>query len=200
MHSATNPPDLTNRAVEEKIWKLLGDNKSVYVTLPEPDFRSLGEGFDLPDGGKTVTDLALAAAGGAFDPRDVAKIPAEKLGYKAEWVVERYKRYNMDWDITGLKLTSLNPDAKKYPWFIIMNGGAANFYEFFVDLKNRPGWAQYLAQKMNVMIVTIPGNFKYGGWEEPVQSLKRQPQYVLSIMTSRWKRRKFATACSTIRS
>ncbi|PYR88499.1 MAG: hypothetical protein DMG19_08650 [Acidobacteria bacterium] len=177
--SAAHPPDWTNKVIEEKIWKLLEDHKSVFVTLPEADFRALGEGFDLPDGGKTVTDLATAAPGGAFDPRDLAKIPAEKLGYKAEWVVERYKRYNMDWDITGLKLTSLNPDANKYPWFIIMNGGAANFYEFFVDLKNRPGWGQFLAQKMNVMIVTIPGNFKYGGWEEPIQSPKRQPQYLL---------------------
>src|SRR5437899_12555943 len=177
--SAANEADLTNRDVERKIWKLLDDDKAVFVLLSEPDFRALGEGFDLPDGGKTVTDLAKAAPGGAFDPRDLAKIPAEKLGYKAEWVVERYKRYNMDWDITGLKLTSLNPDANKYPWFIIMNGGAANFYEFFVDLKNRPGWGQFLAQKMNVMIVTIPGNFKYGGWEEPIQSLKRQPQYLL---------------------
>src|SRR5881396_251351 len=146
--SAAHPPDWTNKVIEEKIWKLLEDHKSVFVTLPEADFRALGEGFDLPDGGKTVTDLATAAPGGAFDPRDLAKIPAEKLGYKAEWVVERYKRYNMDWDITGLKLTSLNPDANKYPWF-------------------------------NVMIVTIPGNFKYGGWEEPIQSLKRQPQYLL---------------------
>jgi len=177
--SAAHPPDWTNKVIEEKIWKLLEDHKSVFVTLPEADFRALGEGFDLPDGGKTVTDLATAAPGGAFDPRDLAKIPAEKLGYKGEWVVERYKRYNMDWDITGLKLTSLNPDANKYPWFIIMNGGAANFYEFFVDLKNRPGWGQFLAQKMNVMIVTIPGNFKYGGWEEPIQSPKRQPQYLL---------------------
>ena len=177
--SAAHSPDWTNKVIEEKIWKLLEDNKSVFVTLPEPDFRALGEGFDLPDGGKTVTDLAMSAPGGAFDPRNLSKIPAEKLGYKAEWVVERYKRYNLDWDITGLKLTSLNPDANKYPWFIIMNGGAANFYEFFVDLKNRPGWGQFLAQKMNVMIVTIPGNFKYGGWEEPIQSPKRQPQYLL---------------------
>src|SRR5258708_34114467 len=60
-----------------------------------------------------------------------------------------------------------------------MNGGAANFYEFFVDLKNRPGWTQYLAQKLNVMIVTIPGNFKYGGWEQPVADGKRQPAYLL---------------------
>jgi hypothetical protein len=60
-----------------------------------------------------------------------------------------------------------------------MNGGAANFYEFFVDLKNRPGWTQYLAQKLNVMIVTIPGNFKYGGWEQPVADAKRQPAYLI---------------------
>ena len=125
---------------------------------------ALGEDLVLPDGGKTVTDLALKATGGAFDPRDVERIPAEKLGYKADWIVERYKRYNLEWDITGLRLTSLNTDAKKYPWVIIMNGGAANlYYEFYVDLKNRPGWAQFWTQKLNVMIVTIPGNFKYGG-------------------------------------
>ncbi len=167
------------QSVEQKIWKLLDDDKAVYVTLPEADFRALGDGFDLPDEGKTVTGLALNAPGGAFDPREAAKIPAQKIGYKADWIVERYKRYNLDWDITGLRLTSLHPDAKKYPWLIIMNGGAANFYEFFVDLKNRPGWGQYLAQKLNVMIITIPGNFKYGGWDEPIQSIKRQPAYLL---------------------
>src|SRR5579864_6393820 len=90
----------TYKVLEEKIWKLLGDAKSVFVTLPEADFRALGEGFDLPDGGKAVTDLALAAPGGAFDPRDLSKIPAATLGYKADWIVERYKRYGMDWDIT----------------------------------------------------------------------------------------------------
>src|SRR2546427_10185698 len=177
--SAAHPPDWTNKVIEEKIWKLLEDHKSVFVTLPEADFRALGEGFDLPDGGKTVTDLATAAPGGAFDPRDLTKIPAEKLGYKAEWIVERYKRYNLDWDITGLKLTSLNPAAKNYPWFIIMNGGAANFYEFYVDLKNRPGWGQFLAQKLNVMIVTIPGHFKYGGCEGPHPNLQHPPQDLL---------------------
>jgi len=172
-------PEFTNTAVEHKIWSLLDDSKATFVSLDIPDFMSLGEGFDIPDGGKSITDLANAAPGGAFDPRDLEKIPAEKMGFKATWVVERYKHYNMDWDITGLKLTSLNPAAKKYPWFIIINGGAANWYEFFVDLKNRPGWAPYLAQKINVMIVTIPGNFKYGGWEEPIESIKRQPQYLL---------------------
>jgi hypothetical protein len=168
-----------NAGLEQKIWSLLDDTKSVYVTLPEMDFRSLGDGFVLPDGGQAVTALALQAPGGAFDPREVAKIPAKTLGYKADWIVERYNRYNLDWDITGLRLTSLDPDASKYPWLVIMNGGAANFYEFFVDLKNRPGWGQYLAQKLNVMIVSIPGNFKYGGWTEPISSLKRQPAYLL---------------------
>jgi hypothetical protein len=178
-NAQSKDPELTNPVVEKEIWTLLDDKKATYVTVPEADFRALGVGFDLPDGGKTVTDLAKAAPGGAFDPRDLEKIPAKTLGYKADWVVERYKHYNMDWDITGLKLTSLNADAKKYPWFIIMNGGAANWYEFYVDLKNNPGWAQYLAQKINVMIVTIPGNFKYGGWDEPIMSIKRQPQYLL---------------------
>ncbi len=168
-----------SNAIEQKIWSLLDDDKAVYVTLPEADFKGLGAGFDLPDGGKNVTSLAMSAPSGAFDPRDVAMIPASTLGYKADWIVERYKRYNMDWDITALRLTSNDPEAKKYPWFIVMNGGAANFYEFFIDLKNQPGWTQYLAQKINVMIVTIPGNFKYGGWEEPIQSLNRQPAYLL---------------------
>jgi hypothetical protein len=164
---------------ERKIWTLLDDPKAAYVSLGEAEFRSLGAGLELPDGGKSITRLAEQAPGGAFDPRDVAKIAPQQLGYKAEWVVERFRRYNLDWDITGLRLESLDPEAKNYPWFIVMNGGAANFYEFLVDLKNRPGWTQYLAQKLNVMIVTIPGNFKYGGWEAPIADLKRQPAYLL---------------------
>src|SRR5437764_1965918 len=167
------------QALEQKIWTLLDDSKAPYVSLAEADFRAGGAGFDLPDGGRSVTTLAEKAPGGAFDPRDVAKLPAQQLGYKADWVVERFRRYNLDWDITGLRLTSLNPEAKNHPWFIIINGGAANFYEFFVDLKNNPGWAQYLAQKLNVMIVTIPGNFKYGGWNLPNADRERQPAYVL---------------------
>ena len=46
--------------------------------------------------------------------------------------------------------------------------GGGKPLRILVDLKNRPGWAQYLAQKLNVMIVTIPGNFKYGGWQQPI--------------------------------
>ena len=168
-----------HREIEQKIWSLLDDSESVYVSLPDADFRALGEGFDLPGGAQAVTELALKAPGGAFDPRDVAAISPEQLGYKADWIVERYTRYNLEWDITGFRLTSVDPQAQNYPWLIIMNGGAANMYEFYVDLKNQPGWAQYLAQKMNVMIVTIPGNFKYGGWERPIEDIRRQPAYLL---------------------
>src|SRR5437016_14508411 len=168
-----------SQGLEQKIWTLLDDGKAAYVSLAESDLRALGASLDLPDGGRSITALAGKADGGAFDPRDLARLPAQQLGYKADWIVERYRRYNLDWDITALRLTSLNPEAKNYPWFIIINGGAANFYEFYVDLKNRPGWAQYLAQKLNVMIVTIPGNFKYGGWDEAVSDPKRQPAYLL---------------------
>lgn len=171
--------NLSHHQIEQNIWSLLDDPEAMYVSLPDADFRALGEGFDLPDGGQAVTELALSAPGGAFDPRDVAQIPPEQLGYKADWIVERYTRYNLEWDITGYRLTSLSPEAGDYPWLIIVNGGAANMYEFYVDLKNRPGWAQYLAQKLNVMIVTIPGNFKYEGWEEPIEDVRRQPAYVL---------------------
>src|ERR1700680_1921656 len=167
------------QTLEQKVWTLLDDPKAIYVSLGAADFRAGGAGFDLPDSGRTVVQLAQKAPGGAFDPRYLDKIPAQELGYKADWIVERFRRYNLDWDITGLRLASLNPEAKHYPWFIIINGGAANFYEFFVDLKNRAGWAQYLAQRLNVMIVTIPGNFKYGGWDQPIADSKRQPAYLL---------------------
>ena len=139
-------PMAQTQSADQKIWPLLDNAKAPYVSLAESEFRALGDGFDLPDGGRAVTALAEKAPGGAFDPRDVAKIPPQQLGYKADWVVERFRRYNLDWDIGALRLTSLNPEAKNYPWFIVMNGGAANLYEFFIDLKNRPGYAQYLAQ------------------------------------------------------
>jgi len=170
---AASPAEL-----EKKIHALLDQDK-IYASLPGDDFLALGEDFVLPDGGKTVTSLALAAPGGAFDPRDLEKIPAATLGYEAKWCVERFKYYNLDWDITGLRLTSLDPEAKKYPWLVIMNGGAANVYEFYVDLKSQPGWGQFLAQKLNVLIVSIPGNFKYGGWPMPIKDETRQPAYLL---------------------
>ena len=157
-----------------KIHALLDQDKP-FTMLSESDFRSLK--IALPDGGKQVSNLALAAPGGAFDPRDVAKLDPKSLGYKADWIVERFTRYNLPWDIGGLRLTSMDPNAKNYPWVVILNGGAANIYEFYIDLKNRPGWGQFLAQKLNVMIVSIPGNFKYGGWAKPIA--ERDPAFLL---------------------
>jgi hypothetical protein len=73
---------VVDKVADEKIWKLLDDEKAVYVSLPEADFRALGKGFDLPDGGKAVTDLAMKAPGGTFDPRDLEKFPQKPLATK----------------------------------------------------------------------------------------------------------------------
>ncbi|MBI4634119.1 MAG: hypothetical protein HY742_09550 [Deltaproteobacteria bacterium] len=153
-------------------------DKDIPYAMVSPDlFGKLGEDLKLPDGGKHIKELADKAPGGAFDPRDMEKIPSKALGYKAKWSVIRYTYYGLDWDITGLRLESLDSKAKKLPWLVIINGGSANFYEFFIDPFNRPGLGQYLAQKINVLLVTIPGNFKYGGWELPPS--QRAAQYLL---------------------
>src|SRR5258707_12029577 len=89
------------QTLEQKIWTLLDDSEAAYVSLGEAEFRALGAGFDLPDGGRSITRLAGQAPGGAFDPRDVAKLPPQPLGYKAASVVEHFRRYNLDWDITA---------------------------------------------------------------------------------------------------
>lgn len=163
-------------AADNSIIEML--DKNIPYTVVSPDlFGKLGEDLKLPDGGKHVKELADKAPGGAFDPRDLEKISSKALGYKAKWSVIRYKYYGLDWDITGLRLESLDPKAKKLPWLVIMNGGSANFYEFFLDPFNRTGLGQYLAQKINVLLVTIPGNFKYGGWELPPS--QRPAQYLL---------------------
>src|ERR1700682_972181 len=77
------------QTLEQKIWALLDDSEAAYVSLGEAEFRTLGAGFDLPDDGRLIARLAEQAPGGAFDPRDVAKLPPQRLGYKADWVVER---------------------------------------------------------------------------------------------------------------
>jgi pimeloyl-ACP methyl ester carboxylesterase len=59
----------------------------------------------------------------------------------------------------------------------LIHGGAANWYEFFLDPMNGPGLAQYLAQKTSVVLVTIPGNYRPGGWPEPI--VLRAPQFLL---------------------
>jgi len=148
-----------------------------YTVISEDLFLRLGDGIVLPDEGQSVKQLSENAAGGAFDPRDLEEISGEKLGYKATWVPLRYEYYGLPWDITGLKLESLHSKASDIPWVVVINGGSANLYEFFVTPVNQPGWGQYLAQCTNVMLCSIPGNFKYGGWAQPPS--ERLPQYVL---------------------
>lgn len=160
---------------EAEVVKMLAESKPYHAVSPE-QFNRLG--WDLPDGGATVKAVADAAPGGAFDPRKLEAIPASKLGYTAKWHVVRYKTYGLDWDIPGLLLTPAKPADPKLPTMVIINGGSSNVYEFFVDPLNRPGLGQYLGQRVQTLIVTIPGNFRYGGWSEPKHE-KRIPGYVL---------------------
>lgn len=146
-----------------------------YAALPAQTFDTLG--WDLPDAGRTVKAIADAAAGGAFDPRQLEKARPADLGYQARWHVLRYRYYGLDWDITGLQLTPTTREPG-LPTLAIVHGGSANWYEFFVDPLNRAGLAQYLAQRMPVVLITIPGNYAEGGWTEPDFD-ERIPGYVL---------------------
>ena len=159
---------------DQKIPELLSQD-GAYSVLPGEIFDTLG--WDLPDGGRTVKAIADAAPGGAFDPKRLEGARPADLGYQARWRVLRYKHYGLDWDITGLQLTPNKPEPG-LPTLAIIHGGSANWYEFFVDPLNRAGLAQYLAQRMPVMLITIPGNYTEGGWTEP-RFDERTPGYVL---------------------
>lgn len=161
-------------SAEDKVVALLADDAPYHAVSPEL-FAELG--WDLPDGGNSVSELADAAPGGAFDPRALESIPSEKLGYTARWHEVRFSAYNLDWDIGGLHLIPADADPE-LPTMVIINGGAANWYEFFIGPKNRPGLGQYLAQKVAVLLVTIPGNYRHGGWTE-TDFGKRIPAYLL---------------------
>lgn len=160
---------------ESEVLEMLVQDQPYHAVTPE-QFGQLG--WDLPDGGNTVKALADAAPGSAFDPRDLEKQSPEKLGYKASWHVIRYPVYGMDWDISGLYLVPTNP-LPDMPTLVIIHGGSSNWYEFYVDPLNRAGVGQYLAQKIPVLLVTIPGNFRYGGWTENADYGKRVPGYLL---------------------
>ncbi len=147
---------------------------ALYSLVPPELFGRLG--WDLPDQGRRAKALADAAPGGAFDPRDLERAPAAELGYTAAWHVVRYRHYGLDWDITGLLLTPRLP-IRGLPTVAFINGGSANWYEFFVDPRNGPAVAQYLAQKLPVLLVTIPGNHRPGGWSEEIAA--RKPAYLL---------------------
>jgi hypothetical protein len=151
---------------------LLNENRP-FALLPADAFETLG--WDLPDGGRAVKAIADAAPGGAFDPRQLERTSG--LGYRATWHVVRYRYYGLDWDITGLKLTPDKPDPA-LPTMAIIHGGSANWYEFFLDPLNRAGLGQYVAQRASVLLITIPGNYRTGGWIEPVFD-RRAPGYVL---------------------
>ena len=159
---------------EDRVVEMLRENRPYHRVSPEL-FGQLGPG--LPDGGAAVKALADAAPGGAFDPRKLETVPAATLGYRAKWQVVRYKVYGLDWDISALQLTPLDP-VSNMPTLAVINGGSANWYEFFVDPLNRPGLGQFLAQKIPVLLITIPGNYRHGGWIEK-QYEKRIPGYLL---------------------
>lgn len=158
----------------EQVVQMLRDDRP-YHAVSAGTFEQLG--WSLPDSGSTVRALADAAPGGAFDPRKLESVAVEKLGYRAKWQVVRYKIYGLDWDITALHLTPNRP-TPNLPTVAIINGGSANWYEFFVDPLNAPGLGQYLAQRVPVLLITIPGNYRHGGWTEQ-DFAKRIPGYLL---------------------
>ena len=109
----------------------------------------------------------------------------------------RYRYYGLDWDITGLQLTPNAPEPG-LPTLAIINGGSANWYEFFLDPRNEPGLAQFLAQRLPVMLVTIPGNYTSGGWTNP-RSTSVFPD-MCSTGSCLLMRQKLATPSSRLRS
>lgn len=159
---------------EDRIVDMLDEARPFHV-VSKSTFDELG--WDLPDGGGIVQALADAAPGGAFDPRRLGTISEQKLGYTANWHEVRFQVYGLDWDIGALHLVPAQSVAE-LPTLAIINGGAANWYEFFVDPRNQAGLAQYLAQRVPVLLITIPGNYRHGGWTE-TDFAKRIPAYLL---------------------
>lgn len=159
---------------DEALAQLLEEDRP-YHAVPAALFDQFG--WDLPDKGSLVKALGDRAPGGAFDPRKLESLPGNRLGYRAKWIVERYRVYGLDWDIPGLHLTPVRP-VPGLPTLVIIHGGSANWYEFFVDQFNNPGLGQYLAQKVPVLLLTIPGNYRHGGWSGSDYG-ERIPGYLL---------------------
>ncbi len=145
-----------------------------YTKVPLAVFEPLG--WDIPDNGKTVKALADKAYRGAVAPEEIEKLSADKLGYKARWYVHRYEHYGLDWDITGMYLEPKNR-VLGLPTLVLIHGGSSSWYTWFLDYNNDPAVGVYLAQKMPVLMITIPGNYKPGGWRKPY--VERVPTYVL---------------------
>ena len=159
---------------DEELVQMLHEARPYHAVSPIL-FERLG--WELPDAGTAVKTLADASPGGAFDPRELEKLPAEDLGYSAQWHEVRYQVYGLDWDITGLYLVPENP-LPDMPTMVYIHGGSSNWYEFFVTPLNNPGLGQYLAQKIPVLLVTIPGNYRHGGWTEEALE-QRLPPYLM---------------------
>ncbi|HET6629638.1 MAG TPA: hypothetical protein VFG91_07675 [Woeseiaceae bacterium] len=169
------PPELPDKpSAQDEVLALLAEEKPYTVVAPDL-FAQLG--WELPDGGETAKALADEAPGGAMDPHRLEAIPPGTSGYRATWHEVRFEVYGVDWDITGLRLLPDDP-IPGLPGIVIVNGGAANWYEFFFDPLNRPGLGQYLAQKVPVLLVSIPGNYRPGGWSQEDFG-ERIPAYVL---------------------
>jgi hypothetical protein len=156
------------------ILEMLNEEKPYHTVTPR-QFERLG--WDLPDDGMTVKAIADQANKGSFDPRVLENLDSSDIGYRAEWHELRYQHYGLDWDITGLHLVPENP-VQDLPALVIMHGGSSNWYEFFVDPLNGPGLGQYLAQRLEVLLVTIPGNYRHGGWSNATLD-ERAPAYLL---------------------
>lgn len=167
--AAAQQPDVTGQLA-----KALDQERPYHRVAPDV-FERLG--WELPDAGATVRALADSAPGGAFNPRKLEEVPGITLGYTAKWHEVRYRVYGLDWDISALQLIPANP-LPGLPTVAIVNGGSANWYEFFLDPLNRPGLGQFLAQRVPVTLITIPGNYRHGGWTEKAYE-KRIPGYLL---------------------
>lgn len=161
-------------APEETVVRMLEQDRP-YHTVSAALFEQLG--WDLPDGGLQVKKLADEAPGSALDPRKLEDLPADSLGYSAKWHEVRFSKYNLDWDIPGLHLIPNDP-LPDMPTLVIIHGGNWNWHYWFLDPLNNAGVGQYLAQKIPVLLVTIPGRYRHGGWTEPEYG-KRIPGYLL---------------------
>ncbi len=159
---------------ESAILEMLQTDKPYHIVTPDM-FNNLG--WSLPDNGETVKTQADSSPSGNLDPRTLESMQGSTLGYAAKWIEHRYEMYGLEWDITGLHLVPENPIANM-PTMVLIHGGSSNWYEFFLDPLNNPGLGQYLAQKIPVLIVTIPGNYRHGGWNEE-QLDNRVPAYLL---------------------
>ena len=158
---------------EDEMLALLQQDRP-FTAIPPELFERLG--WDLPDGGSHVKALADAAPGSAFDPRELESLPADQLGYRAKWHEIRFQYYGLDWDIGGLHLMPNDP-MPGAPTVAIIHGGSANWQWFLTTPLNEAGLGQYLAQKVPVLLITIPGNYKHGGWTAPYET--RIPAYLL---------------------